>query len=99
MVGWPPIRSFRKNTMATSQSHKQGGDDNNNSESEEAEAKSGGPAACLYVKVSMEGAPYLRKIDLKTYKSYVELSSALEKMFSCFSIGNVFDFPLLRQYM
>lgn len=89
MVGWPPIRSFRKNTMATSQSQKPGGDNNNNSETEEAEAKSG-PEPCLYVKVSMEGAPYLRKIDLKTYKSYVELSSALEKMFSCFTIGNFF---------
>ena len=37
----------------------------------------------------MEGAPYLRKIDLKSYKSYVELSGALEKMFSCFTIGKV----------
>ncbi|KAG2240079.1 hypothetical protein Bca52824_091081 [Brassica carinata] len=85
VVGWPPIRSFRKNTMASSQSQKQGGDNNNNSETE-GEAKSG-PEHCLYVKVSMEGAPYLRKIDLKTYKSYVELSSALEQMFSCFTIG------------
>ncbi|WZZ09811.1 hypothetical protein YC2023_095732 [Brassica napus] len=53
--------------------------------STEEEDKSG-PETCLYVKVSMEGAPYLRKIDLKTYKSYVELSSALEKMFSCFTL-------------
>ncbi|KAL1212938.1 Auxin-responsive protein IAA27 [Cardamine amara subsp. amara] len=83
VVGWPPIRSFRKNTMASSQSLKQG----NNSEIKEAEAKSGPEQPCLYVKVSMEGAPYLRKIDLKTYKSYLELSSALEKMFSCFTIG------------
>ena len=86
-MGWPPIRSFRKNTMASSQSQKQGGSDNNNSETE-GEAKSGAEP-CLYVKVSMEGAPYLRKIDLKTYKSYVELSSALEEMFSCFTIGIV----------
>ncbi|CAL9227281.1 unnamed protein product [Arabidopsis halleri] len=83
VVGWPPIRSFRKNSMASSQSQKPG----NNSETEEAEAKSGPEQPCLYVKVSMEGAPYLRKIDLKTYKSYLELSSALEKMFSCFTIG------------
>ena len=72
MVGWPPIRSFRKNTMA-SNSAKNG---------EDAAA-----AGCLYVKVSMDGAPYLRKVDLKTYKNYMELSSALEKMFSCFTIG------------
>lgn len=73
--------------MASSQSQKQDGcDNNNNTETEGGETKSG-PEPCLYVKVSMEGAPYLRKIDLKTYKSYVELSSALEKMFSCFTIG------------
>lgn len=46
-------------------------------------------AGCLYVKVSMDGAPYLRKVDLKTYKNYTELSSALEKMFSCFTIGMI----------
>jgi auxin-responsive protein IAA len=42
---------------------------------------------CLYVKVSMDGAPYLRKVDLKIYNNYMELSSALEKMFTCFTIG------------
>ncbi|CAN6441082.1 unnamed protein product [Victoria cruziana] len=35
----------------------------------------------------MDGAPYLRKVDLKMYKSYQELSKALEAMFSCFTIG------------
>uniref|UniRef100_A0A2P2KL19 Auxin-responsive protein n=1 Tax=Rhizophora mucronata TaxID=61149 RepID=A0A2P2KL19_RHIMU len=75
VVGWPPIRSFRKNTMASRLGK-------NN---EDAEGKSG--FGCLYVKVSMDGAPYLRKVDLKTCNNYAELSSALEKMFSCFTIG------------
>nr|KJB56780.1 hypothetical protein B456_009G135900 [Gossypium raimondii] len=70
VVGWPPIRSFRKNSMAS----------NLAKNSDEA-------AGCLYVKVSMDGAPYLRKVDLKTYNNYREFSSALEKMFSCFTIG------------
>ncbi|XP_027924905.1 auxin-responsive protein IAA27 [Vigna unguiculata] len=73
VVGWPPIRSFRKNSMAT---QPQKNDD-------DAEAKSG----CLYVKVSMDGAPYLRKVDLKNFGTYMELSTALEKMFSCFTIS------------
>lgn len=73
-MGWPPIRTFRKNSMAT-QPQKDDGD---------AEAKSSG---CLYVKVSMEGAPYLRKVDLNSFSTYKELSSALEKMFSCFTIS------------
>ncbi|KAI7752025.1 hypothetical protein M8C21_009206 [Ambrosia artemisiifolia] len=73
VVGWPPIRSFRKNTMAT-----------NLPKSAEGNLGSG---ECLYVKVSMDGAPYLRKIDLKIYRNYAELSKALEKMFSCFTLG------------
>lgn len=44
-------------------------------------------AAAAYVKVSMDGAPYLRKIDLKLYKTYQDLSNALSKMFSSFTIG------------
>lgn len=76
VVGWPPIRSFRKNTMAT-----------NVSKNEDAREGSSGSGGCLYVKVSMDGAPYLRKIDLKVYRNYAELSKALEKMFSCFTLG------------
>ncbi|XP_076884996.1 auxin-responsive protein IAA27-like [Bidens hawaiensis] len=72
VVGWPPIRSFRKNTMAVS-----------HTKNDDTKV---GPG-CLYVKVSMDGAPYLRKVDLGTYSSYLDLSSALEKMFSCFTIG------------
>lgn len=40
-----------------------------------------------YVKVSMDGAPYLRKVDLKNYKGYKELREALENLFGCFSLG------------
>jgi auxin-responsive protein IAA len=76
VVGWPPIRSYRKNTMATNQLK---------SSKEDAEAKQG--QGFLYVKVSMDGAPYLRKIDLKTYKNYKDLSTALQKMFVGFTTG------------
>lgn len=74
VVGWPPVRSFRCKTLAA-----------NPKAPEEGEGKSAPNA--LYVKVSMDGAPYLRKVDLKMYSRYQELSSALEKMFSCFTIG------------
>ncbi|KAJ4832640.1 Auxin-responsive protein iaa16 [Turnera subulata] len=74
VVGWPPIRSFRKNTMAVQKNS-----------SEEGEKAS---TSAAFVKVSMDGAPYLRKVDLKLYKSYQELSDALGKMFSSFTIGN-----------
>ncbi|XP_057491620.1 auxin-responsive protein IAA9-like [Actinidia eriantha] len=74
VVGWPPIRSFRKNTLATTSKN-----------NDEVDGKPG--PGTLFVKVSMDGAPYLRKIDLRMYSVYQELSSALEKMFSCFTIG------------
>ncbi|XP_054809556.1 auxin-responsive protein IAA9-like isoform X2 [Prosopis cineraria] len=74
VVGWPPIRSFRKNSLSVTSK--------NNDEVD------GKPApAALFVKVSMDGAPYLRKVDLRSYNTYQDLSSALEKMFSCFILG------------
>ncbi|GAB2217653.1 hypothetical protein Droror1_Dr00000856 [Drosera rotundifolia] len=60
VVGWPPIRSYRKNSI----------------QQKKAE----------YVKVSMDGAPYLRKIDLNVYKGYQELLTSLEDMFK-FTVG------------
>lgn len=57
-AGWPPVRTFRKNTMKS----------------------------CKYVKVAVDGAPYLRKVDLEMYNSYQQLLSALEDMFSCLTI-------------
>lgn len=41
----------------------------------------------MYVKVSMDGAPFLRKVDLSTHKGYDELVMALEKLFGCYGIG------------
>lgn len=82
VVGWPPIRSYRKNTMAANPSKNK----------DDAKGKQG--LECLYVKVSMDGAPYLRKVDLKTYSNYKELSLALEKMFTCFTIGKIFWFMM-----
>lgn len=60
IVGWPPVRSYRKNCLPP----------------KKTEGETG-----IYVKVSMDGAPYLRKIDLKVYNGYSELLKALETMF------------------
>ncbi|KAJ3674722.1 hypothetical protein LUZ60_005338 [Juncus effusus] len=61
-VGWPPVRSYRKNIMA-----------------EKAISKES------FVKVSMDGAPYLRKVDLNMNKNYKDLSQTLEKLFDSFT--------------
>ncbi|GAB4841671.1 Auxin-induced protein 22D [Ancistrocladus abbreviatus] len=67
IVGWPPVRSYRKNNLQAKKF------------SDDAHHVDGGG---MYVKVSMDGAPYLRKIDLRVYKSYAELLKGLEKMFN-----------------
>ncbi|AQK40543.1 Auxin-responsive protein IAA27 [Zea mays] len=77
VVGWPPVRNYRKNTLAAATASR--------SKAPTEEAASG--AGPMYVKVSMDGAPYLRKVDIKMYSSYEDLSLALEKMFSCFIAG------------
>lgn len=69
VVGWPPVRSCRKNSFLP----------------KKAEAETG-----MFVKVSMDGAPYLRKIDMKVYKGYSELLNALENMFKL-TIGKNLD--------
>ncbi|KAJ3691940.1 hypothetical protein LUZ60_012290 [Juncus effusus] len=60
VVGWPPVRAFRKNAMS-----------NRNRQ---------------LIKVAVDGAPYLRKVDLKSYSDYDQLLTALQQMFSCFTI-------------
>ena len=69
---------------------------NTSDEGEKDVATAAAPATCstssaAFVKVSMDGAPYLRKVDLKLYKSYQELSDALGKMFSSFTIGKLIN--------
>lgn len=73
VVGWPPVKSFRKISMSVQKTSNEKGTNTSSSSS-------------AYVKVSMDGAPYLRKVDLKMYKSYQALSDALGKMFSSFTI-------------
>jgi len=64
-----------------------------NKNNDEVDGKAG--VGALFVKVSMDGAPYLRKVDLRSYTRYQELSSALEKMFSCFTLGELLQFIYL----
>ncbi|XP_011072438.1 auxin-responsive protein IAA26 [Sesamum indicum] len=81
VVGWPPIRSFRKN-IATGSSSKLA------SESPNAAAdKDSGPKPAensprtLFVKINMDGIPIGRKVDLKAYNSYEKLACAVDELF------------------
>ncbi|KAG2696643.1 hypothetical protein I3760_07G067900 [Carya illinoinensis] len=90
VVGWPPVRTFRKNIVGVQK---------NSTTRDEAAEKGSMSSAAAFVKVSMDGAPYLRKVDLKLYKSYQELSDALGKMFSSFTIGNCGSQGLMKDFM
>ncbi|KAK1399115.1 Auxin-induced protein AUX28 [Heracleum sosnowskyi] len=81
IVGWPPVRSHRKNILSLPKiTCSKNGD--------EQSEKISSPMSATLVKVSLDGAPYLRKVDLNIYKSYRELSDALGNMFNSFTIGN-----------
>ncbi|WVZ60879.1 hypothetical protein U9M48_010840 [Paspalum notatum var. saurae] len=75
VVGWPPVRAYRKNAFHAAAE----------AASARTTAKKGEQGGGLYVKVSMDGAPYLRKVDLRTYDGYRELRDALDVLFGCFS--------------
>ena len=51
--------------------------------------------SCKYVKVAVDGAPYLRKVDLEVHRSYQQLLMALETMFDCFTISSKHFFSSL----
>ena len=74
-MGWPPVQSFRRNSLQGKKTA--------------AAATAAGESTGNYVKVSMDGAPYLRKIDLSLYKGYPELLQTLEDMFK-FTVGTCY---------
>lgn len=80
-MGWPPIRSFRKN-LASSSSSKPTSESQNlvqNKIPGEKSVETKGKG--LFVKINMDGVPIGRKVDLKAYDSYDKLSSAVDELF------------------
>ncbi|KAF8083293.1 hypothetical protein N665_0783s0003 [Sinapis alba] len=83
VVGWPPVRSFRKNQASTSSS-KPGNEASHGSHIykngdgvNQVEPKKEG----MFVKINMDSVPIGRKIDLNAYNSYEQLSFAVDKLF------------------
>ncbi|KAL4283061.1 hypothetical protein GQ457_16G000700 [Hibiscus cannabinus] len=74
IVGWPPIKSWRNRTYHyhyrrrryRHQHHK----------------RAAGNERSIYVKVKMEGVPIARKIDMRHYHSYQQLTNSLITMFT-----------------
>lgn len=77
VVGWPPIRSFRKNLPSSSAKATPESPDG----SPENAAKLETSTKRLFVKINMDGIPIGRKVDLKAYDSYDKLSVAVDELF------------------
>lgn len=92
VVGWPPVRSFRKNTLQATHGHKvntEGQQEN----AHEAGGSGGGEVSeqsnhAFYVKAKLDGIRICRKVDLNSYDSYDSLKSALQEMFQGFVNGH-----------
>ncbi|GLU22304.1 hypothetical protein SLE2022_383920 [Rubroshorea leprosula] len=82
VVGWPPVRSFRRN-IASGSSSKQAAESPNavlskgSGEKSPVETSNQG----LFVKINMDGVPIGRKVDLRAYGSYEKLSTAVDELF------------------
>ena len=72
VVGWPPIKSWRKKTF---HQHQVG-----RIETNQTVEKDNGRS--IYVKVKMEGVPIARKIDIRLFHSYQALTNSLISMFT-----------------
>ncbi|OEL27012.1 Auxin-responsive protein IAA16 [Dichanthelium oligosanthes] len=87
VVGWPPVRSFRRNLASSRQSpqsssaHHQDGGVKGSGAKGGAGAGEGGHKGGLFVKINMDGVPIGRKVDLRAYGGYAELSAAVGKLF------------------
>ncbi|KAJ0249220.1 Auxin-responsive protein IAA26 [Hirschfeldia incana] len=83
VVGWPPVRSFRKNLASTSSSKlgnesSLGGQVKKSGDGEkQVQPKREG----MFVKINMDSVPIGRKVDLNAYNSYKQLSFAVDKLF------------------
>ncbi|CAL8996505.1 unnamed protein product [Prunus brigantina] len=84
VVGWPPVRSSRKNLASCKSSFSK--PPNLESPNEILQEGSSGKSDTnskphMFVKINMEGVPIGRKINLKAYDSYEKLSLAIDELF------------------
>ena len=93
-VGWPPIRSFRKN-FAVPRSSKP---NSLESSKETVQDENGSKLSDCYngqmfVKVCMDGVPIGRKLNLQAYNSYDQLSAGIDELFHSLLAGIIPQCP------
>ncbi|CAK9133423.1 unnamed protein product [Ilex paraguariensis] len=77
VVGWPPIRAYRMNSLNIVVEKTNNVSNTNN---DDAEGR-GHPKTSLFVKVNMDGIPIGRKVDLNAHSCYETLAQTLHDMF------------------
>lgn len=87
-MGWPPLRSFRKN-LASSSSQKPVSESQNVVPKTSSEKPMESNQKGLFVKINMDGVPIGRKVDLKAHDSYDKLSSAVDELFRGLLAGSL----------
>ncbi|XP_076914777.1 auxin-responsive protein IAA18-like [Bidens hawaiensis] len=84
VVGWPPIRSFRKNIASSSSKQALVSDSQNAVVSNNVVPNEKTVNNCqkgFFVKINMNGVPIGRKVDLNAYDTYEKLSVAVDQLF------------------
>ncbi|KAL2463511.1 Auxin-responsive protein IAA13 [Forsythia ovata] len=95
VVGWPPIRAYRMNTLVNQAKTSNADEDegvgrNEKKENSKKKINHGSDKNDTivkerdhlgFVKVNMDGLPIGRKVDLKAHPSYETLAQTLEEMF------------------
>lgn len=82
VVGWPPVRSFRRNLASSSRPSPQSSSGHHRHHKvQDGGAMDGAHKGGLFVKINMDGVPIGRKVDLTAYGGYADLSAAVGKLF------------------
>jgi auxin-responsive protein IAA len=86
VVGWPPIRSYRMNSLAKiprSEEEKRIdlGKEKKSGDAMKKICNGNGKSHLGFVKVNMDGIPIGRKVDLNVHSCYETFAQALEDMF------------------
>ncbi|RCV04777.1 hypothetical protein SETIT_1G028400v2 [Setaria italica] len=75
VIGWPPVRTFRRNLATSSKASLDHQNGKKAAKPEETTKRA------PFVKINMDGIPIGRKIDLNALDSYENLSLAVDKLF------------------
>ncbi|CAD6247519.1 unnamed protein product [Miscanthus lutarioriparius] len=75
VIGWPPVRAFRRNLATSSKASLEHQNGKKAARPEQTTKRA------PFVKINMDGIPIGRKIDLNALGSYDELSLSVDKLF------------------